>query len=226
MEAYGQVVFSSTQTEQLLAPTPVFTDLTINLDNPFLAGDTQSLSLLSALVDPDNPDTDGDGVDDVTVSTGRRFLETGGRLSDIRNDALQFSGGIRGDITDNWRYDVYGSFAQNAASIAQTGNISLSAYQTAVAEGRANIFEPNGLSDAVVDELAVTGIITGDTEQSILSAVTSGDFGDAFKSPLAESPIGAAIGVEYREESLNTRGAGLGPDVRGFNQAPRHLWFL
>lgn len=53
----------------------------------------------------------------------------------------------------------------------------------------------------------------------MLSGTTSGDlFG--LTSPLAETPIAVAIGAEYREENLETRGAGLGPDVRGFNQAP------
>ena len=219
-EAYGQAIFVSSQTEQLLAPTPIFASITVNLDNPFLAGDTESLALLNALVDPDAPDSDGNGVDDATFTVGRRFQELGGRLSDIRNDSFQIQGGVRGQILENLSYDVFGSFGQTSAAISQTGNVSLSAYRAAVTEGRANIFVENGLTQDIVDELSVTGIITGDTETSVLSGIVSGDFGETVKSPLAENPISFAGGLEWREETLNTRGAGLGPDVRGFNQAP------
>lgn len=216
VEAYAQGIYVSSQTEQLLAPTPVFGAVTINLDNPFLASNTEALSLLQAL---STGDSDGDGVDDATVTMGRRFLETGGRLSDVRNDSFQIQGGFRGDLIEDWTYDVFASFGQASTAVSQTGNVNFPAYQAAVAEGRANLFVPNGLSQEVVDEISVLGIITGTTETSIISASTSGSLGD-FKSPMAENPIGVALGVEYHDESLKTRGAGLGPDVRGFNQAP------
>ncbi len=215
IEAYGQAIFVSSQTEQLLAPTPVFTSVTVNLDNPFLQGDAQSLALLAALSDGD---TDGDGVDDAVILTGRRSLEVGGRLSDIRNDSFQLQGGLRGDLY-GWDWDVFASFGQAASTISQTGNVSVPAYQAAIREGRANIFAENGLTQDIVDEISVLGQITGDTEQSVIAADITGDLGD-LKSPFAESPIGVAFGAEYREEELKTQGSGLGPDVVGFNQAP------
>lgn len=230
IEAYAQAVFVTSQTEQLLAPTPIFTSLTVNLDNPFLADDPEALAALTAIsnaqtttnADGDtvpNPNSDGNGVADATFSSGRRFLETGGRLSDIRNDSFQINGGLRGSFSDTWNWDVFASFGQAETAVSQTGNISLSGYQAAVANGTANIFDRNGLSQEVIDSISVTGIITGQTEQFVLSGTTSGDlFG--LTSPLAETPIAVALGAEYREENLETRGAGLGPDVRGFNQAP------
>jgi len=217
VEAYVQGIFVTSQTEQLLAPTPIFTALTVNLDNPFIADDPQALAALTAI--SGGADSDENGVPDASFSTGRRFLETGGRVSDIRNDSFQISGGLRGEFTDTWIWDIYASLGQAETAVSQTGNISLSGYQAAVSEGRANIFEPNGLSQEVIDEISVTGIITGQTDQKVLSAITSGDlFG--LTSPGAENPIAVAFGAEYREEELSTRGAGLGPDVRGFNQAP------
>ncbi|MEM7768213.1 MAG: TonB-dependent receptor plug domain-containing protein, partial [Pseudomonadota bacterium] len=217
IEAYTQAIFVSSQTEQLLAPTPIFGALTINLDNPFLADDPQALAALSAI--SGGTDSDGNGVNDAVLSTGRRFLETGGRVSDIRNDSFQINGGLRGNFSETWFWDVFASYGQAETAVGQTGNISFSAYQAAVAEGRANIFERNGLSQEVIDELSVTGIITGQTDQAVLSANANGDlFG--LSSPFAEDTIAVAIGAEYREEMLTTIGAGLGPDVRGFNQAP------
>ncbi len=216
IEAYAQGIFVSSQTEQLLAPTPVFTTLTVNFDNPFLAGDTQALTLLNAL---STGDSDGNGVADAQIVAGRRMQELGGRLSDITNDSFQFQGGLRGSFNETWDWNLFGSFGQAETAVVQTGNVDVPAYQAAVREGRANIFVADGLTQDIVDEISVTGVITGLTEQSILSAETSGDLGN-FKSPMAENPIGVAFGVEYREDSLATEGAGLGPDIAGFNQAP------
>ena len=229
MEAYLQTVFVTSQTEQILAPTPIFTDLTVNLDNPFLADDPQALAALTAISDAQtttddgvvvpNPDSDGNGVADATFASGRRFLETGGRLSDIRNDSFQINGGLRGNVNETWDWDVFASFGQAETAISQTGNVSLSAYQATVADGTANIFDENGLSQDVIDAISVTGIIVGQTEQFVLSASASGDLA-GLTSPGAETPIAVAVGAEYQEESLSTRGAGLGDDVRGFNAAP------
>ncbi len=224
LEAYAQAVFVTSQTEQLLAPTPVFGAITVNLDNPFLAGDTEALAALNAISLANGTagvlnDADGNGVADATFSAGRRFQETGGRLSDIRNDSFQVNGGLRGSLTDTWNWEAFASFGQAETAVSQTGNISFSAYTAAVANGTANIFEENGLTQDVIDAISVTGIISGQTEQFVASASASGDlFG--LTSPGAENPIMVAFGGEYREENLSTRGAGLGPDVRGFNQAP------
>lgn len=230
IEAYAQAVFVTSQTEQLLAPTPVFTTLTVNLDNPFIADDPEALAALTAISNTQTvtnedgdavltPDMDGNGVPDAVFSSGRRFLETGGRLSDVRNDSFQVNGGLRGEFTDTWSWELFASYGQAESSVIQTGNISLSAYQAAVQDGTANIFSRDGLSQDVIDAISVTGSIVGQTDQFILSGSASGDlFG--LTSPFAETPVAIAVGGEYREEELSTLGAGLGPDVRGFNQAP------
>ncbi len=216
IEAYGQAIWVSSQTEQLLAPTPVFTTLTVNLDNPFLAGDEQALAVLAAA---STGDADGNGVADAQILTGRRLQEVGGRLSDIDNDSFQFQGGLRGTVWD-WNWDLFGSFGQARSSIIQTGNVSRSAYQAAVREGRANIFVENGVSGDVASEIERIGAIQGVTEQTVVSGSMAGDL-DMIKSPFADTPFSVAFGAEYREESLNVRvDSVLGPDVAGFNQAP------
>lgn len=220
VEAFAQAVFVTSQTEQLLAPTPIFTTLTVNLDNPYLADDPEALAALTAIsAAQTNPDSDGNGVDDAVFSAGRRFQETGGRLSDIRNDSFQINAGLRGELTETWNWDLFTSFGQADTSISQTGNISESAYLAAVSDGTANIFVEDGLSDEVVEAISVTGMITGQTEQFVAAGTLSGDLFGAV-APTAETPISVAIGAEYREESLSTSGAGLGADVRGFNEAP------
>lgn len=217
VEAYAQAIFVSSQTEQLLAPTPVFTTITVNLDNPFLAGNTEALALLSDI--SGGTDSDGNGVDDAVILTGRRNTEVGGRLSDIRNDSFQIQGGFRGTLWEDWNWNAFASFGQAETSITQTGNVRVSAYQAAIRDNLANIFVPDGVDPDVAATYAVTGAIDGTTEQTIVSADISGEL-DQVSSPWATSPVSVAFGAEYREETLETAGTGLDADVAGFNTAP------
>ncbi len=252
VEAFAQAIFVSSQTEQLLAPTPVFTTVTVNLDNPFLQDDPAALALLSQInadqmrravagdgvplafpgedgilgTDDDvanmvpNPDADGDGVADAQIVTGRRFLETGGRLSDIRNDSFQVQGGLRGTFAQDWSWTVFGSYGEASTAITQTGNINVPVYQSLVASGDANIFDTNGLTPDIVDQIEVLGTITGVTSETVLAGDISGLLGETFASPFADTQIGVTVGAEYRQNTLKTAGSGLGPDIAGFNQAP------
>ncbi len=224
IEAYGSAIWVSSQTEQLLAPTPVFTTLTINLDNPFLAGDQQALDILqqdgvAGTVGAGVGDVDGNGVDDVQLLVGRRMQEIGGRLSDVQNDSFQFQGGFRGDFR-GWAWDAFAQFGQANSTIFQTGNVNVPAYQAVVREGRANIFEEDGLTSDIVDEIARIGAIKGTTELIVIGGSIAGDV-EQLVSPFASTPVGVAFGVEYQDNSLNAQpDSVLGPDVAGFNQAP------
>lgn len=228
IEAYAQAIYVSSQTEQILAPTPVGSlTVTVNFDNPFIQGDSTVLNLLTQLqafpADPSScaaaGDCDGNGVQDAQLFTYRRTLEGGGRLSDIRNDSFQIQGGFRGTLWETWNWNVFGSFGQAESSITQTGNVDVPKYQEAVRSGIANIFDEGGVSDAAAETFLVTGAIDGITEQTVISADMSGPL-EFLTSPFATSSPSIAFGAEYREESLSTAGTGLGPDIVGFNQAP------
>ncbi|WP_158548448.1 TonB-dependent receptor domain-containing protein [Parvularcula marina] len=227
VEAFAQAIFVSSQTEQLLAPTPVGSlTVTVNFDNPFIAGETDVLDLLQQLQDQNiasgfssSTDSDGNGTPDAQLFTYRRTLELGGRVSDIRNDSFQLQGGLRGTLWDSWDWNLFGSFGQAETSITQTGNVDILLYQAAVANNSANIFEPNGVDPAVAAGFGVTGAIDGVTEKTEISADISGEL-PQLSSPWATNPTSVAFGVEYREESLSTAGTGLGPTIVGFNQAP------
>ncbi|MGV6821168.1 MAG: TonB-dependent receptor domain-containing protein [Parvularcula sp.] len=215
VEAYGQFIFVSSQTEQLLAPTPVFTTLTINLDNPFIGA--TALAALTTI--SGGTDSDGNGVNDAVVLTGRRSLELGGRLSDVRNDSFQIQGGFRGELSNGYNWNLFGSYGEANSTISQTGNVHVPSYQAAVRENRANIFVPNGLTDDIVSEISVLGTIQGTTTETVLGADLSGAF-DGVSTPWADDGMAWVVGAEYRQNTLETFGAGLGADVVGFNQAP------
>ena len=93
-------------------------------------------------------DADNNGVADVQVVIGRRMREIGGRLADGKNDALQIAAGFRGDMGGGFDYDIYASFNRGDFAAFQTGNVSVSAYQNAVRQGRVNLFVEDGIHGA------------------------------------------------------------------------------
>ncbi len=154
----------------------------------------------------------------VTVSAPRRFVEAGTRNSAFTTTVFNYGLGFRGDLTDKIRYDVYGSYGESENVQRQSGNGLLSRLRQSVlatnvggvptctvAAGGCvpiNLFGAEG--SITPQQLGfVTGVGTSATTQTSLSTVKgviSGETGFA----LAETPIGFAVGVEYRKYGAST----------------------
>lgn len=226
IEVYARGVFAQSVVDQQLAPTPVGGTLTLNLDNPNIP--TDFLNALIATYDfagnagapADVQDRDGDGeVDDILISVSRRYNDDsiGPRNSLRDSSTFQIKGGLRGNLGENWKWDVYGQFGRVSATQSQTGNISFSALQAGILSGDVNIFGVNTIDETGGELIRRTGIIFDTVEQIQVVGTISGTF-DGIKSPWADSGIGLAFGVEYREEeAVSQPDSVLGPDVRGFN---------
>jgi outer membrane receptor protein involved in Fe transport len=239
VEFYSRVIYTTSFVDQLLAPTPVFATLTINEDNPFVdaatftalggttyCGDGVSFTGNCAPPLPGGVpgDADANGVPDVQLAIGRRMISLGGRVADNKNEAMQIAGGVRGKLGNGWDYDIFGSFNRGDFAAFQTGNVSISAYRACVRQNRCNIFEPDtettGLDAAAAADISRIGAIIGFSEQWLLSASVAGEV-EQIKLPSADLPLAFSAGVEYRDETLDTTpDSVLGPDVRGFNEAP------
>lgn len=233
VEAYARGIFAQSVVDQQLAATPVGGTFNLNLDNPNLTptflgilqntyagfGNDGVPGGTGANAD-DVRDLDGDGeVDDIRISISRRYNDDviGPRNSLRDSSTFQIKGGLRGDLGDNWNWDVFGQFSRVSTTQTQTGNISFSALQTNILNGNCNIFGVNTLSESCGVAIRRTGIIGENVEQIQIVGSLSGTI-DEIKSPFAESGIGLAVGVEYREEeALSMPDSVLGPDVRGFN---------
>jgi iron complex outermembrane recepter protein len=169
---------------------------------------TQAQCDAAATAGPTSPD-----FRTVTAAAPRRFVEAGTRNSAFTTTIFNYGLGFRGDLTDKIRYDVYGSYGESENIQRQTGNGLLSRLrQSVLATGTPtvnsctvttggcvpiNLFGPQG--SITPQQLAfVTGVSTALTTQTTLSTVKgviSGETGFAF----AETPIGFAVGVEYRK---------------------------
>jgi hypothetical protein len=70
----------------------------VNCDNPFLSPSMVQEFCTNLGLGPG---------DTTTLLIGRRNTEGGGRQDDIGHQAFRVVAGIRGGITDDWRYDAY-----------------------------------------------------------------------------------------------------------------------
>ena len=84
---------------------PFFGDQLINCDNPFLTPDQ-----LAAWCGGNA------NAGDIFLTIGRRNVEGGGRLDDLRHTSFRGVIGLRGDIADGWNYDVYGLYGTSILS--------------------------------------------------------------------------------------------------------------
>jgi iron complex outermembrane receptor protein len=220
VEVYSRAFYTNTIVDSQLAPTPGGSQFvfTVQEDNPFLTGELRALFDANPSINVG--DIDGDGLGEYRFTTGRRYQEIATR-NDLRDThTYSLGGGLRGAINQDWNYDVYAQYGTSRFNRVQTGNVSISAVQAVVEEGRWNIFGgADTLTPDLVEEISRTGAIIAENEQVSAVATVDGLL-TAFQSPWAASPLGVAAGVEYRSEYVKrTPDSVLGADVMGFNQS-------
>ena len=217
VEAYAQGVYSKNRVTTIIAPSGTFGNaLVIPLSNPFLPAVARNQICTAqglTAAQCDAAATAASGSPDFrtfTSTVGRRFVEAGTRDNTYTTSFFQYKAGLRGPITDNVDFDVFGAYGESENVSRQTGNGLLSrlldsanADRTGCISGNAgcvpiNLFGPAG--SITPQQLAyITGVSTSGTTFSQLGqvrALLSGDLG--FASPGAENNIGFAIGAEYR----------------------------
>ena len=221
LEFYGRGIYANNVVDSQLAPTPAGVTLDVDLSDPNIPAELLALMV----ADPGTNNGDGTG----TIRISRRFQELGTRNSLRDTSSFQLVLGARGDINDNWSYDVSGNFSRSSISQIQSGNLSVSALQDAVlchqnATGCSapyvNIFGgPGSISEEGAEFISRTGAQIDNVELFQTVATVQGDL-DGFKLPTASYAPAVVFGVEYREASAEANpDSVLGPDVRGFNQS-------
>lgn len=218
--AEGQYIHNEVKNQ--LAPTPFTGAVVLDTNSSFLSASTKALLK--------GYDTDGDGY--VSTNVYRRMTEVGDRISDNKSEAYRGLVGAKGDITGNWKYDAYFSFAQTKQTELQYGNVSrkrvLQALKTTTnAAGTLvctdtsngcvplNIFGAGNISTAAAQFVAITTRNASTITEKVASGVITND--NLFD--LGAGPAGLVVGAEYRDEygSYNPDEALSSGDVVGFN---------
>ncbi|KHL24663.1 TonB-dependent receptor [Croceibacterium mercuriale] len=261
VEFYNRALFSKNSVSTIIAPSGAFgTPVSVSLNNPFLtaaqrtafcAFDTNpavgysarfSAAECAAAATATGPgDPNYRQVDNVSVF--RRATEVGPRVSEYTTTYFDYRAGVRGSITDDLQYDVFGSYGESDNLQTITGytlnsRVAQSLLVTRAADGTAacqsdangcvpvNWFGPEGsITPDMVDFL--TGISTSQTSATQFQARGTISGGAGFGSPWAAEQVSFAVGGEYRKytaaslsDSLSSSGdlggaGGANPNVSG-----------
>lgn len=223
VETYTELSFMDNQTNAQIAPSGSFGLTTsVSCDNPFL-----SPQQVATLCDPAALAVAGNAPGysrDFVVL--RRNVEGGPRNQDLRHTTFRGVFGVRGEINETWRYDVYGLYSE--VSMENTYNNDLSNTKVlnaldavvdpetgdptcaSVLDGTDtncvpwNIFETGGVDPAAAEYMSLPLFARGTTEQKVFSGYVAGSLGDyGIKMPTADNGVEVVFGAEYRKESLS-----------------------
>jgi outer membrane receptor protein involved in Fe transport len=194
VQAYGRAMVSNVQTtgssRSGSAPVVVNEVVTITDTNPFLPA--QARSLLTFV----------NGAAQVRVN--RALGELGIITADTERNTLQAQFGLRGDITDAIKWDVYGQYGRTEEETTVNGdairNNATGQSRFAAIANTVDIFGPGanltGFGSSFQRDIR-------ERKQTVIAATVSGKSSDWFELPAG--PIGFAIGYEYRDEKGTIR---------------------
>ncbi len=214
VEGYADVMFMNDYTDASIAPSGSFNNINqINCDNPLLSEQQRQLICTDAGYGP---------TDYALVLINRRSVEGSARTNAIRHTSFRMTTGIRGDLNDQWSYDVYGLMAQNNQDDSYQNDLSVERMANAIdvitdpITGEPvcrvggdcvpwNIFQAGGVTQAAVDYINIVLTRYGTTRTQLLNATMQGDLEDyGWKVPSATEGVQVAFGTEYRTEYIET----------------------
>jgi len=213
-EGYAELQFMDDRSLAQIAPSGNFFETdTINCSNFFLS-DQQSGVL--GCTDPS---------DVVPWYIGRRNVEGGPRFDDLRHTNIRGLVGVRGDIGENWSYDISGNFSRNRFSQVYNNDVSITRLVRALdvvddGNGNAvcqsvvdgsdptcvpwNVFQTGGVTPEAIAYLDLPLFSKGDLEQDQIVAYVTGDLTDSgVVIPSATDGLQVVFGVESREDNMD-----------------------
>jgi len=221
-EVYAQLFYTKSNLAFSAAPSLLNSTYAVPIGNPYIPAAARTQICAAAMIAPGACVAGPAGTTEVNMTLFRRFTELGPRFTDFNNNWAQYTAGVRGDITDRWNYDAY--FTRGTSQSTRTrdnwGSSSkvqqaLRAFNTTTCTSTANgcvplnVFGAEGsVTPAMVNFFNLDAISQEFVDQEVANASVSGDLGDTFKSPFAESPIGVAVGLEYRRVTAENKADG------------------
>jgi iron complex outermembrane recepter protein len=212
LDFYGNVMFMRDTSTTQAAPDAIINTFQINCSNPLLSAQEQGWLCGDAGLTPAQL---------ASVIFYKRTVEAGNREDNITHTDYRMVFGARGELIDDFSYDV--SIQRGETMLAENflGNLSTTNLQQALlvttgANGSpvcenpaggcvpANVFQVGGLTPAALKYLGITSQEQANTVEEVGSATVSGDLTPYhIVSPLATHGLAVAAGLEYRRESLN-----------------------
>ncbi len=197
---------------------------TVNCNNPLLTWNGSQTGTGDVLCGGTGPGV-GNVATAVQVNVGRRDVEGGPRISDIRHTSFRIVEGVRGDFADAWHYDVYGQYGQVDQESLNTGYFSTTKVQRALQVVNVggtptcksvvdksdpacvpyDLWTLGHITPAALNYLSTPGVFAARMSEQIVHGDIGGDLGHyGIKTPWAKDGVGISIGAEYRREALST----------------------
>lgn len=249
-EAYADLMFMNDTSVAQIAPGGIFAGrYKINCDNAF-ASAQQLAEMCGANA--------GNSKENFEGTVARRNIEGGGRRNVFEFSNQRAVAGVRGEIAQGWDYDVSAVYYKTTRTTDTLNYFLKSRIESSLIARRDssgkivcqsvldgtdpacvpyNLFDANGVTQAMLDYLQAPGTDKGVQTQRILSASFSGDVGQyGVKSPWATKGLGLAFGVESREDTgryaadylqkqdLLSGAGGASPDL--FGRTHVNEWFV
>jgi len=213
VRAYSEIGFHDNHTLAQIAPSGVFGDIiTVHEENPLLSPQWKTAFGLAAAGSTAN------------VQINRRNIEGGGRVDDIRHSSYRGVLGVKGDVFENWNYDVFLQHGKVLFQDVYRNDFSRVRIARALdvvngptgptCRSVVNGTDPNcvpwdiwrlgGVTQAAVNYMQAPGLQNGRTEQTVLGATLTSDLGKyGVRLPTAKTGVGVVFGVERRKERLH-----------------------
>jgi iron complex outermembrane receptor protein len=213
--AYVDVMLMDDVTDAQIAPSADFGGTALlNCDNPMLSADEYQKICVDSGYGPH---------DMANVTILKRNVEGGPRYDHLSHTAYRMVGGLKGDISNAWSYDVWGLQAETRIPEQYVNELNNASMQDAlIVDGDPNdpatwhcrsgnagcvpwdIFKVGGVTQAAVKYISLPLMSIGETRTQMVNGELHGDLKDAgIALPSASEGVQVAVGVDYRKEYLS-----------------------
>jgi len=227
IEFFADVSYTDVVSDAQIAQTASFGTFfyQVNCDNPFIQG-TPGIALTDVFGCSAADIAAGNDVTGITAA--HRNVEGGPRNSRLENSAFRIVSGLRGDFGEGvWSWEAFGQYSETSDTSISSNDFVIANLQQAlfaVDDGTGNVVcrDPSGgcvpynpfqrnadgttaITTDQTDFVQGLGIVVGETTQLVVGANVQADLGEyGFSSPFSDDGIGFLVGVEYREDTLNS----------------------
>ena len=242
MELFADFGYTQSISDAQIAPSASFGffQRTANCDNPLfqdpVTEDGRSIAEAVLLCTPEQIATglneDGTRALVSGLTFTHRNVEGGSRNSRLENSAFRMVGGSRGNLGEEFQYEVFAQYSETKDVDTSTNDFQIDNLANAIdvisddngnpicfdPAARANgcvpynIFQRGAGGESLVTQEALdyiqgVGITTGSTSQAVVGGNIQTDLAEfGMVSPFApESGVGLLVGAEYRKDSLDAR---------------------
>ncbi len=216
-EGYAEFMFMDDRSLAQIAPSGTFFNNTnLNCDNPLMSN--QQLAAIGCPGGVPSAAT-------VPIYVGKRNVEGGPRFDDLKHNSNRMLVGFRGDIGENWGFDVYFNTSRLRYSEVYNNDLSITNIIRALdvitdpSTGQPacrsfvsgddpncvpyNVFQPNGVTQAALSYIDLPLYSTADLEMDVGVGYITGDLTDyGVVLPTAEDGVNVVLGFQYGDENF------------------------